>query len=164
MPTRSSRCVEKLCFLVRRNPTIGLAGILERSGSLSLSLENHKRATVTPFFPSRFFFIPSFCFSFFSLPHVFFSLPFTFSSPHFSSFFSFISLHFLLSLCISLLLFRALTVWVKRRKFPPLLPQAKCVAIPFPFIFFYFIIPLYDIITYMAQCEPWNSCHPCGSM
>ena len=39
------------------------------------------------------------------------------------------------------------------------LPQAKCVAIPFPFLFFYFIIPLYDIITYMAQCEPWNSCH-----
>ena len=34
----------------------------------------------------------------------------------------------------------------------------------FSFFFFHFIIPLYDIITYMTQCEPWNSCHPCGSM
>ena len=147
VPTRSSSRVEQFCFLVRRNPTVGLAGILERSGSLSLSLENHKMATVTPFFLSRFLFL---CFILSFL--LFFLFLFHFLP------------HFLLSLCISLLLFGAMTVWVKRRKFPPLLPQAKCVSFPFSFIFFYFIIPLYDIITYMAQCEPWNSCHPCGSM
>ena len=33
---RCLRCVERLSFLLRRNPTIGLAGILERRYSLSL--------------------------------------------------------------------------------------------------------------------------------
>ena len=37
VPTRSPCCVEPLCFLLRRNPTVGLAKILERSLSLSLS-------------------------------------------------------------------------------------------------------------------------------
>ena len=148
VPTRSFRRVEQLCFFffVRKNPTVGLAGILERSGSLSLSRKSQN----------------GYCD---------FILPFTFSFPLFYSFLFAVryfslsfSPHFLLSLCISLLLFGALIVWVKRRKLPPLLPLAKCVDITFPFLFFYFIIPLHDIITYMAQCEPWNSCHPCGSM
>ena len=35
-PMRCPRRVERLSFLLRRNPTVGLAGILERSHSLSL--------------------------------------------------------------------------------------------------------------------------------
>ena len=35
VPTRRPRCVEQLSFLLQRNPTIGLAGILKRSCSLS---------------------------------------------------------------------------------------------------------------------------------
>ena len=164
MPTCCPRCVEPLCFLVRRNPTVQLPEILERR--YSLSKKNHKMATASPFFISRFLFLfhfPSFLLQILFL--CFYSFIFLFFSfSHFSSHSLSFSPNFLISLCISLLLFGALTVWVKRRKFPPPLPQAKCVAIPFPFLFFYFIIPLYDIITYMAQCEPWNSCHPCGSM
>ena len=102
-------------------------------------------ATASPSFLPRFLFL-CFILSF---------LLFFLCSSHFSSHPLSFSPYFLLYLCISLLLFGALTVWVKRRKCPPLLPQAKCVAIHFLFIFFYFIIPLYDIITYMAQCEPF---------
>ena len=104
----------------------------EKEDSLSLRKSNLKLLDIFYFFSPRFLFlcfIPSFLlfFLFLFLSH----FPII-SSPHFSSFFSFISPHFLLSLCISLFLFGALTVWVKRRKFPPLLPQAKCVAFLFP--------------------------------
>ena len=36
MPTRCPRCVELLCFLTRRNPTVGLARNLERRSTFSL--------------------------------------------------------------------------------------------------------------------------------
>ena len=36
-------------------------------------------------------------------------------------------------------------------------PLTICVALNFPSLFPYFFISFYDIITYMAQCEPWDS-------
>ena len=36
-------------------------------------------------------------------------------------------------------------------------PLTICVALNFPSLFPYFFISFYDIVTYMAQCEPWDS-------
>ena len=128
----------------------------------SLSLKNIKFEATGYFFfssPPRFLFL---CFIHSSL--LFFLFLFLFHFPITPSHFSFIFSPFPpFSLNFSPP-FWSIDHMGQRRKFPPLLPQAKCVAIPFPFLFFYLIISLYDIITYMAQCEPWNSCHPCGSM
>ena len=131
VPTRSSRHVEQLCFLVQRNPTVRLPGALERRYSLSKRKITKWLLNLHSSFHVFFSFvcIPTFFFSFFSFSYLIFpSLILLISLPFSLSF----SPHFLLSLCISLLLFGALTVWSKRRKFPPLLPQAKCVAFHFP--------------------------------
>ena len=131
MPTRSSRRVEQLCFLVRRNPTVQLPGALKRRYSLSKRKITrwllHLHSSFHVFF-SFVLFLPFF-FSFFSFSYFIFP---SFLLLIYLSFSLSFSPHFLPSLCISLILFRALTVWVKRRKFPPLLPQAKCVAFLFP--------------------------------
>ena len=114
----------------------------EKEDSLSLRKSNLKLLDIFFFFPSppRFLFlcfIPSF-FAFLSFPFLV-----SFSHHFFSSFLFLFLFHFSPFSPFSLYFsppFRALTVWVKRRKFPPLLPQAKCVAFPFSFLFFYFII------------------------
>ena len=94
-----------------------------------------------------FLFISSFLF----FPLLFYS--FSLFSSHFpfifSSFYPF-SLHFLL-------LFGAHHISGQRRKFPPLFLKTKCVTIKFPSLFLISLFPFYDIITYMAQCEPWDS-------
>ena len=120
VPTCSPRCVEPLCFLVRRNPTVRLPRILERRYSLSkrkitkwlLHLHSSFHAFFSFFislpFSYEFFsfvYIPSFCFSFLFLISLL--IPFQFL-PISSFLFAFLSFFF-----------GALTVWVKRRKFPP---------------------------------------------
>ena len=126
----------------------------------SLSLKQKTKICYCLFFfssPPRFLFL---ClYSFFLLFFLFLFLSLSFSP------------HFLLSLCISLLLFGALTVWVKRRKFPPLLPQAKCVAFHFPsfsFISLFSFITSYPTLLHMSHgiMPPmwFNVSHPCGSM
>ena len=54
MPTRSPRHVERLSFLLRRNPTVELAGILERRYSLSLSKIKNSNLLHLILPPSRF--------------------------------------------------------------------------------------------------------------
>ena len=95
-----------------------------------------------------FSFVLFFIFLFFSFSH--FSSHSPSFSPRFLPIFSFL-FDFLSSFL------EHYTYGTKRRKFPPLLPQAKCVAIHFSFFFFYFLNPFYDIINHMAQCEPWDS-------
>ena len=132
VPTCSPRCVEPLCFLVRRNPTIRSPINQERRCSLS---KNHKMSNhcISPLFARfLFFFFSSFplLFPFLPLRTVFFlfvflfaflSFPFLISfSYHF--FFSFLFLFlfaFLLSLCTFSSPFWSIDRWVKRRKFPP---------------------------------------------
>ena len=179
MPMCSPRCVEPLCFLVRRNPTVRSLVNLERRCSLSKKITKCL-ATASPpclhvFFFFFFFSSFSLIFPFLPLRTVFFlfvflfafhSFPFLISFSH-HFFFSFLFLFlfvFLLSLYTFSSPFWSIDCMGQKEKVSSPLPQAKCVAIPFLFLFFNFIIPLYDIITYMAQCEPWNSCHPCGSM
>ena len=83
--------------------------------SASHSFSPHVFSWLFPlFYPFLFSFL---CFSHFSSHPISFSFIFS-SFPPFSLNFS--------------PLFGALTVWVKRRKLPHLLPQAKCVAILFP--------------------------------
>ena len=52
MSTRCPRRVEPLCFLVLRNSMVGSPGILERSGTLSLS-KNQNLKSKLPFCTSR---------------------------------------------------------------------------------------------------------------
>ena len=89
--------------------------------------------------PFLYFFIPSFLL--FSL--FLFSSHFPIISSHFFLFFFFL-------FALSLLLFRALTVWVKRRKFPPPLPQAK-------FVWLSVFLPLFLIffISFMTSYPTW---------
>ena len=83
---------------------------------------------------------------------IFFSFPsplrFPFSFSYFIShllFFLFllISPHFLLSLCLSLLLFGALYVWDKNEEISSSPSSNQICGSPFSIIFFYFIIPLF---------------------
>ena len=92
-----------LCFLVRRNPTVGLARILERSYSLSKKISPFSATVRAPhILPFIFFHFPSFLttnsihflLSFLSFPPFFF-FPFCFP-------FLFL---FLISFCFSFLLF-----------------------------------------------------------
>ena len=130
VPTCCPLRVEQLPFLSRRNPTVGSPTILERRKTLSLSLKIKTKPSAShsfsPTFSLGFFFcfIPFFCSSFF--------FSFLFSS-------SFIFSQFPPSFLNFSPLFGALTVWVQRRKFPPLLPQVNCVAIPFPSLFLLFL-------------------------
>ena len=131
----------------------------EKEDSLSLKL---KRNGYWIFFP---FFSPTFSFPLF---YSFLLLFFSFS--HFSSYPLSFSPHFLLSFGYFLSLFGATTHSVKKRKFPPLFPQAKCVTFPFSFLFFYFIILFMTSLptwlnmshgnhaTHVAQCEPFLLC------
>ena len=168
MPTCSPRCVEPLFFLVRRNLTIRYTRILERRCSLSKKITKSKPLHLPFFSCTRFLLSP---FPFLSPTNsfpLFLCLPFAFLFCSFSFLFvflfssSYFSSHF--SLGISPPIWSIIDSMGQRGEISSPLSQAKCVAISFPFLFFYFIIPLYDIITYMAQCEPWNSYHPCGSM
>ena len=101
----------------------------------TLSLENEIQDLLHLFFllPFVSLFLLFYSFSYF-ISHL---LLFLFS---FLFLFLFISPHYLLSLLLSLLLFESLYVLDKMRKFPPHLPQAKHVALPFSILFFYFII------------------------
>ena len=162
----SPRCVEPLCFLVQRNPTVGLTGILERRYSLSKRKITKCKPLHLPFFSfTRFsyFHFPSstnyFC-SFISFLLFFlflFSSHFPiFSSSHFSSFFSL--LFFFLSL-------RGAYGQKEEVSFP--LPQAKCVAFHFnsfsfiPYSSFMISYPTWLYMshgihaTHVAQCEPF---------
>ena len=117
-------------------------------------------------FPLPFFFSPFLFFFLFFLYELFF---FLFLPPFFSFIFACLSFPlflFLPSLCISLLLFEALTVWVKRRKFPPPFLKQMC---GFPFSFFFFLFLFIFMTSYptwlnmshgimpphVAQCEPF---------
>ena len=137
----------------------------EKEDFLSLKEKRPKFATASFSFllPHIFFsfvFIPSFCLSFFSFSYLIFS-----------SFFSFISPHFLLSLCISLLLFGALTIWVKGGSFlPSFLKPNVCLSYFHSFSFI-------SLFSFMTSYPTWlnmrhgimppmwlNVSHPCGSM
>ena len=147
-----------LCFLVRRNPTVGLAGILERSYSLSkknITIFRHCKSPSR--FAFHFFHFPSFLstnsihflLSFLSFPPFFF-FPFCFP-------FLFL---FLISFCFSFLLFLflfalSLPFWSIDRmgqneeiSSPP--SSSQMCGFPFSFFFFYFLILFYDITPYMA--------------
>ena len=154
MPTCGPRCVEPLCFLVRRNPTVRSPVNQERR--CSLSKKNHKMSShcISPLFARFFFFFSSFSsknsFPFYSFSPFFsflfallFFFSFLFSFPFIFSLFPPFSLHFLF-------LFGALTVWVKRRKFPPPFLKPNLCGFPFSYLYFLFLYFLYDIIPYMA--------------
>ena len=102
---------------------------------LSLSRKIKNLTSLYPFFPLArlvFFFPSPFLFSYEFFSFVFYSFLLLFSLFLFSSHFPIISsshffLFFFFLFALSLLLFGALTIWVKRRKFPPPLPQAKFV-------------------------------------
>ena len=83
-------------------------------------------------------------------------------------FFSLFSSHFLLIFSFPLVIFSPFLeqplIRSKGGNFLPISSNQRCGYHFFSFFFFYLFIFLNDIITYMAQCEPWNSCHPCGSM
>ena len=111
----------------------------EKEDTLSLKCENK---TFCMFGLLHFFLLT------FSFP-MFYPFSFSFLFPISLLIFSSFLYLFLFSLCISphfLSLFGATTHPVKRRKFPPLLPQAKCMTLPFPSLYFDFIIPYYDIM------------------
>ena len=124
VPTCSPRCVEPLCFLVQRNPTIGLTGILERRYSLSKRKITKCKPLHLPFFScTRFLHFPFpllyelFLFLYFLF--AFLSFPFLISFSHLF-FFSFLFIflfaflfHFLFSFGHSLSHFDRM---VKRRK------------------------------------------------
>ena len=111
-----------------------------RENELSLKKITKSNPLHLPFFScTRFWFHFSlslpFSYEFFSFD--FYSFLLLFSLFLFSSHFPIISsshffLFFFFLFALSLLLFGALTAWVKRRKFPSFLPQAKCVAFHFP--------------------------------
>ena len=141
MPTCSPRCVEPLCFLIRRNPKVRLPRILERRYSLSKRKFTkwllHLHSSFHVFF--SFFISLPLSYEFFSF--VFYSFLLLFSLFLFSSHFPIISSsHFFLFLfflfTFSLLLFGSLTVWVKWRKFPlPFLKPNVWLSIFLLFLF-----------------------------
>ena len=109
----------------------------EKEDSLSLKKSNFKATAYFSFFSPTF------------------SFPFLISFSH-HFFFSFLFLflfHFLLiSSFHFLLLFGAHHTSVKGGNFLPFSSNHLCgYQFSIPFLLF-----LYDIITYMAQCEPWN--------
>ena len=131
----------------------GVHKIPLRAPTLVLELSNLDRQKAGKSFFSLSLFIIFLPFSLYELlPFLFL---FSFSFFPFLLFYSFLFSHLIFSSFLLLIspfslhflsLFGATTHSVKRRKFPPLLPQAKCVASQFPFFFLYFIIPLYDIM------------------
>ena len=137
MPTRSSCHVEQLCFLVRRNPTVRLPGVLKRRYSL-FKRKNHKMSTASPFSLSRILFL---CFySFLCFSFLFFiSLLILF---HFLLIFSFI-FAFLSS-------FWSIDRMGQKEEvsFPP--SSSQMCGFPFSYLYSLFLYFLYDIIPYMA--------------
>ena len=105
-----------------------------------------------PLSPFPFSFLYELFFFLFSL--------FSFLIFSFLSFFSFI-ISFPLS--FSLLLWYFSPIWMvidrmgQEEEVSFSFPQAKCVALKFPSLFLISLFPFYDIITHMAQCEPWDS-------
>ena len=95
----------------------------------------------------------------------FFSL-FSFLFSFFSFLFAFLCfISFLISflLSFSLLLWSFSPIWIvidrmgQEKEVSFSFPQAKCVALKFPSLFLISLFPFYDIITYKAKCEPWDS-------
>ena len=160
--TCSPRCVEPLCFLVRRNPTDRSAVNLERS--CSLSKKNQKSNLTVSIFPSctfglffffpfpflfsyeffSFVFIPPFCFSLLLFLISFFSFPFIFSQ--FPPFF----LHFSPP-------FWSIDRKGQKEEVSSPLPQDKCVAFHFPSFIPYFFISFMTSCSHVTHCEPWDS-------
>ena len=155
MPTCGPRCVEPLCFLVQRNSTVRSPVNLERRCSLSKKIIKCLAFASPPcLHVFSFFFFSSFpsknSFPFYSFSPFFFFLfallfffSFLFSFPFIFSLFPPFSFHFLF-------LFGALTVWVKRRKFPPPFLKPNLCGFPFSYLYSLFLYFFYDIIPYMA--------------
>ena len=156
VPTCSPRCVELLCFLARRNPTVRSPVNLERRCSLSKIITKCPTTASPPCLHVFSFFSISLPFSlrilFLFIPFLlsFLSFLLSFSFSHFSSHspFNFSSLLAFLS---------HFDRMGQEKEISFSFPQSNCMAIIIPSLFFYFLISHYDLITYMVQCEPWNS-------
>ena len=70
---------------------------------------------------------------------------------------------FLLSLCIFSSFWSTPLIRSKEEISSPF-PLTIYVAIKFPSLFLISLFPFYDIINYMAQCEPWDSFPTHGSL
>ena len=125
----------------------------EKEDVLSLKMKNKPTASIflssSPRLPFLFVLFPHFAFLFF----------FSFLiSPYFP-----FSPHFLFSLLVIFSPFWRNNHPVNGRKFPPLLPQAKCMALLFPYFFSYFFMtssPTWLNMSHEFLSYTWPNCEP----